>query len=80
MIQKHRVLLVGGGGYVGVELQRSLAESNYYVRVLDTFWYPNGKWSISDGDFVNKIEYLDGDIRDKNIAVSYTHLTLPTKA
>lgn len=67
MIQKHRVLLVGGGGYVGVELQRSLAESNYYVRVLDTFWYPNGKWSISDGDFVNKIEYLDGDIRDKNI-------------
>lgn len=67
MIQKRRVLLVGGGGYVGVELQRSLAESNYYVRVLDTFWYPNGKWSNSDGDFVNKIEYFDGDIRDKNI-------------
>jgi len=66
MIQNRKVLLVGGGGYVGVELQRSLAESNYYVRVLDTFWYPNGKWSNFDGDFVNQIEYFNGDIRDKD--------------
>ena len=67
MIRKRKVLLVGGGGYVGVELQRFLAESNYHVRVLDTFWYPNGKWSDSDGDFVNQIEYLDGDIRDRDM-------------
>ena len=40
MNKPSKVLLVGGGGYVGVELQRLLAESNYQVRVLDTFWYP----------------------------------------
>ena len=67
MIGQRKVLLVGGGGYVGVELQRFLAESNYHVRVLDTFWYPNGKWANSDGGFVNQIEYIDGDIRDRDV-------------
>ena len=65
MTRQLKVLLVGGGGYVGVELQRFLAESNYHVRVLDTFWYPNGKWSNSDGTFVSQIEYCYGDIRDR---------------
>ena len=59
MTRHRNVLLVGGGGYVGVELQRLLAESNYHVRVLDTFWYPNGKWDNSDGEFVSQIEYLE---------------------
>ena len=56
MNKQLKVLLVGGGGYVGVELQKFLAESNYHVRVLDTFWYPTGKWSNLDGSFVNQIE------------------------
>jgi nucleoside-diphosphate-sugar epimerase len=67
MTKQLKVLLVGGGGYVGVELQRLLTESNYQVRVLDTFWYPNGKWSNSDGPFVSQIEYYYGDIRDRKI-------------
>ena len=67
MIKPRKVLLVGGGGYVGVELQRLLAESDYQVRVLDTFWYPTGKLAKSDGNFVNRIEYITGDIRDANI-------------
>jgi len=67
MIKPRKVLLIGGGGYVGVELQRLLAESDYQVRVLDTFWYPNGKWDNSTGNFVNRIEYVSGDIRDKDI-------------
>jgi len=67
MIGQRKVLLVGGGGYVGVELQRFLAESNYHVRVLDTFWYPNGKWSNYNGEFVGQIEYIDGDIRDRDV-------------
>ncbi len=67
MSKQRKVLLVGGGGYVGVELQRFLAESNYQVRVLDTFWYPNGKWNKADGAFVSQIEYFDGDIRDRDI-------------
>ena len=67
MNKQLKVLLVGGGGYVGVELQKFLAESNYHVRVLDTFWYPTGKWSNLDGSFVNQIEYYAGDIRDREI-------------
>jgi nucleoside-diphosphate-sugar epimerase len=67
MSKPSRLLLVGGGGYVGVELQRLLAKSNYQVRVLDTFWYPNGKWDNSDGNFVNNIEYIEGDIRRKEV-------------
>jgi len=65
MTEQSKVLLVGGGGYVGVELQRLLAESGYHVRILDTFWYPNGKWSGSDGAFVDHLEYFHGDIRNR---------------
>lgn len=67
MSKSNKVLLIGGGGYVGVELQRVLAESNYQVRVLDTFWYPAGKWDKSNGDFVDHIEYIEGDIRDREV-------------
>jgi nucleoside-diphosphate-sugar epimerase len=67
MSKPNKILLVGGGGYVGVELQKLLAESNYQVRVLDTFWYPTGKWDTSDNNFAGRIEYIEGDIRDKEI-------------
>jgi nucleoside-diphosphate-sugar epimerase len=67
MSKSNKVLLVGGGGYVGVELQKLLAESNYQVRVLDTFWYPTGKWDNFDNNFASRIEYIEGDIRDKEV-------------
>jgi len=65
MMKEKKILLVGGGGYVGTELQRLLADSNYQVRVLDTFWYPAGKWEMPHGNFVKNIEYIEGDIRDQ---------------
>jgi len=67
MTKSNKILLVGGGGYVGVELQKLLAESDYQVRVLDTFWYPTGKWDRSAGNFTKNIEYMVGDIRDKEV-------------
>ena len=67
MSKLNRVLLVGGGGYVGVELQKLLAEANYKVIVLDTFWYHSGKWGKSDGKFVENIEYIEGDVRDREV-------------
>ena len=67
MSKSIKVLLVGGGGYVGVELQKLLAESEYKVRVLDAFWYPAGRWSKADGSFVSNIEYVEGDIRDSEV-------------
>lgn len=42
----NRILLIGGGGYVGTELQKVLVEEGYRVRVFDAFWYPKGKWSF----------------------------------
>jgi len=59
-----RVLLVGGGGYVGVELQKLLCENNYLVRVFDTFWFSRGIWP--KGTFLGSenLEYIRGDVRN----------------
>lgn len=59
-----RVLVIGGGGYVGVELQRGLIEKNYDVTVYDTFWYTKGKWSVNAFPGSDRIKYIDGDVRD----------------
>jgi nucleoside-diphosphate-sugar epimerase len=58
------VLIIGGGGYVGTELQKLLIQNGFKVRVLDTFWYTKGKWPI--GSFVGQenLEYVTGDVRD----------------
>lgn len=58
------VLLIGGAGYVGTQLQRYLAERNLNVLVYDTFWYPDGVWKSSDGTFAKNISYISADIRD----------------
>lgn len=58
------VLLIGGGGYVGAELQKKLAMNGLKVRVFDTFWYPSGKWQADSFKGSELIEYIDGDVRD----------------
>lgn len=59
-----RVLLIGGGGYVGVELQRFLCKNNYSVRVFDTFWFSRGKWPQASFSGAENLEYVTGDIRN----------------
>ncbi len=59
-----RILLIGGGGYVGAELQKVCVDIGYDVRVLDTFWFPEGE--LKNLPFYHdKIEYMKGDIRNK---------------
>lgn len=55
-----RILLIGGAGYVGVELVKTLLNNNYIVTVYDLFIY-------GDNLSLNKIKNLNlikGDIRD----------------
>ena len=34
-----KVLITGGGGYIGTELTKSLLSKGYQVQVVDTFWF-----------------------------------------
>ncbi|MEO8257187.1 MAG: SDR family oxidoreductase [Acidobacteriota bacterium] len=53
-----RVLICGGGGFVGTVLARRLLSMGHEVRVLDTFWF---------GDFLgphDRLIKIRGDMRD----------------
>lgn len=55
----HKVLLVGGAGYIGSVLARELLERGYQVRVLDRLYYgEQGLAGIRD-----RIELVEADMR-----------------
>ena len=62
---RDRVALIGGGGYVGAELQQRLVDSGFAVTVLDTFWYPAGQWATSSERYSPHITYITGDVRSR---------------
>lgn len=60
-----RVLVVGGGGYIGVVLCEQLLELGYDVRVLDRLYFGYaGLWGIQD-----RAEVVVGDMRSVDPAV-----------
>ncbi len=59
---KDKILLIGGGGYLGTVLTGRLVESGYNVRILDSFIY--GKKSIQGFKNDDRIEIIEGDIRN----------------
>jgi nucleoside-diphosphate-sugar epimerase len=69
-VEKRKVLVIGGGGYVGTELQEYLLDRGYEVRVLDTFWYPDGMQPKLSEMFKFGIEYVRADVRDQNAMVN----------
>jgi nucleoside-diphosphate-sugar epimerase len=69
-VEKRKVLIIGGGGYVGTELQEYLLGIGFEVRVLDTFWYPDGMQSELTNIFKSGIEYVRADVRDKTAMVN----------
>lgn len=55
-----RILLVGGGGYVGSRLAQSLIKGGAHVTVFDTFWY--GSQHLKK--FHDNLKLIKGDLRD----------------
>lgn len=54
-----KILLVGGGGYVGAVLAHELAERGYAVRILDRFYF--GQQGLAD--IRDRVEVIAGDMR-----------------
>ena len=57
-----KILITGGGGYVGCYLSDYLVDNGYEVSVLDLFIYGENVFENS-----NKIKKHKGDIRDKDL-------------
>jgi nucleoside-diphosphate-sugar epimerase len=63
----HRVLVIGGAGYIGSVLCRQLLARGYYVRVLDALLY--GDDAIRDILGNPRFEFVGGDSRDAQSVV-----------
>ena len=58
-----KILILGGGGYVGSHLTNYLLKKGYKITVLDTFWFGN-KFSKR-----KNLKILKRDVRDiKNVS------------
>ncbi len=64
-ISKQKILILGGGGYLGCILARLLVEDNYDVTVLDRFFYEPQSLQRMRG--LNNITIHCGDIRDREL-------------
>ena len=65
-----KILVVGGAGYVGSALVPKLLNLDYYVRVLDTFWFGEDVFNDHlriNPDHCKLLLLLKGDIRDFNL-------------
>ena len=63
-----RVLVIGGGGYLGSVLVGELLRSGYAVRVLDNYIY--GRGALTGLEASGELESVDGDIRNIQTIVS----------
>lgn len=60
-----RILIIGGGGYVGTRLVQELLKKKYDIRIFDLFIY--GEEIFDQYKNINNFEKIKGDIRDINL-------------
>lgn len=65
---KGRILVIGGGGYLGAVLVERLLKEQYPIRILDSFIY--GKRSVTKYLGNEKVEIIEGDIRNIEVVNS----------
>ena len=63
-------LVLGAGGFIGSHMVKRLRSEGYWVRGVD-LKYP--EFSETEAN-----EFVCMDLTDREVTVSYTHLTLPT--
>lgn len=65
-----KILVIGGGGYVGSALVPKLLREGHYVRVLDTFWFGHDVFDDylrANPKSCKRLLSLVGDIRDFDV-------------
>lgn len=67
-MMKKKILITGGAGYIGSVLTKKLLENNYYVTVLDNFFYD--QLSLLDCVAYKNFELINGDVRDYDLVKS----------
>jgi len=82
----NNIIIYGGAGFIGSHIVEDLVERKFNITVFDKFNSP--KKNI--GDFVNKIEFIEGDfnniininksLRGKNYVVHLVSTTLPANS
>jgi nucleoside-diphosphate-sugar epimerase len=59
---KDKILVIGGGGYLGAVLVERLCKEGYFIRIVDSFIY--GKKAVEKYYGNTNIEIIEGDIRN----------------
>ena len=72
-----KVLVTGGGGFIGSHLVEALVQKGASVRVLDNFSTSN-KSNLEKVS--SKIELMEGDVRDWDACLEALENTLTTSA
>ena len=62
-----KVLVIGGGGYVGSLLVERLLECKYSVKVLDLFLFESPDILFNDYNNSDSLKVIKGDVRDEDL-------------